>query len=268
MVLRVSANRFLLEPDETEESLVYKSLRDIIVPGIKPKDLSLFNSIIDDLFTKSRSNNNNYKWLRDTFEQNCNECGYEPVDQVYKKLCEVYEMSVYRKGIVLIGNPYTGKSFVLNTLAAAIAAKNHISVNEMDIGMLVLDYYFYFSESLIENLIFSEFVNPKAVSLKHLFGDFDPVNMEWTDGVISSIFRRFADTNSAKTFKWIIFDGPISTEWIENLNTALDDNRKLCFSSGEVLNLTPNTLILFEVGDLSHASPSTVPKKVQKIPKR
>lgn len=117
-------------------------------------------------------------------------------------------------------------------------------------------------ESLIKKYLtlfaISEFVNPKAVSLKHLFGEFDPVNMEWSDGVISSIFRRFADANSNRTFKWIVFDGPISTEWIENLNTALDDNRKLCLSSGEVLNLTQNTLTLFEVGDLSHASPSTV----------
>lgn len=106
----------------------------------------------------------------------------------------------------------------------------------------------------------SEFVNPKAVNLTHLFGEFDPVNMEWTDGVISSIFRRFSNINSTKRFKWIIFDGPIFTEWIENLNTTLDDNRKLCLSSGEVLNLTQNTLILFEVGDLSHASPTTVTK--------
>lgn len=116
-----------------------------------------------------------------------------------------------------------------------------------------------FIESLWKKLIaIPEFVNPKAMSLKHLFGEFDPINMEWSDGVVSSIFRQFADKNSSKAFHWIIFDGPISTEWIENLNTTLDDNRKLCLSSGEVLNLTSNTLILFEVGDLNHASPSTV----------
>lgn len=111
-------------------------------------------------------------------------------------------------------------------------------------------------------------MNPKAISLKHLFGEFDPVNMEWSDGVISSIFRRFSDTNrdtnSSKIFKWIIFDGAIATEWIENLNTTLDDNRKLCLSSGEVLHLTQNTLILFEVGDLCQASPSTVKKRKKK----
>lgn len=138
MVLRESANRLLLEPEEIEKNLVYRSLRDIIVPGIKPKDLPLLNSIIDDLFPQTSLNNINYEWLRDSFEQNCNKCGYESVDLLYKKLCEVYEMTVYRKGIVLMGNPYTGKSFVLKTLAAAVAAKNHMNVNEIDIGMSVL----------------------------------------------------------------------------------------------------------------------------------
>lgn len=60
------------------------------------------------------------------------------------------------------------------------------------------------------------------------------------------------------TLKWIVFDGPIHSDWAENLNTVLDDNRKLCLSSGEMLDLTDNTSFIFEVHDLSHASPSTV----------
>lgn len=82
--------------------------------------------------------------------------------------------------------------------------------------------------------------------------------MEWKDGVVSSIFRRFSDEKSMNSFKWLVFDGPIYSDWIENLNTVLDDNRKLCLSSGEVLNLADNTLIIFEVENLSFASPSTV----------
>lgn len=101
-------------------------------------------------------------------------------------------------------------------------------------------------------------MNPRAVELTHLFGEFDPINMEWQDGVVSSIFRRFSDENGENLFKWIIFDGPIYSEFVENLNTVLDDNRKLCLSSGEVLNLTENTLVVFEVGNLNLASPSTV----------
>lgn len=47
-------------------------------------------------------------------------------------------------------------------------------------------------------------------------------------------------------------------EWVENLNSVLDDNKLLTLPNGERLSLPPNVRIMFEVQDLKFATLATV----------
>lgn len=55
-----------------------------------------------------------------------------------------------------------------------------------------------------------------------------------------------------------MFDSDVDPEWIESLNSVLDDNRLLTLPSGWRIQFGPNVHFLFETHDLSKASPATI----------
>lgn len=53
-------------------------------------------------------------------------------------------------------------------------------------------------------------------------------------------------------------DGDIDPEWIESLNTVMDDNKVLTLVSNDRFPLTPAMRLFFEVSNLKQATPATV----------
>ena len=90
-----------------------------------------------------------------------------------------------------------------------------------------------------------------------LYGEENVDTQEWTDGLASGILRE-ATKDESVNWNWCVFDGPVDALWIENMNTVLDDNMTLCLANGERIKLKNSMRMLFEVQDLSVASPATV----------
>ena len=104
-------------------------------------------------------------------------------------------------------------------------------------------------------------LNPKAVTSDELFGAYTKTK-EWRNGVLAVIMKnqknneeRYKDTHKQK---YTILDGDIDPEWIESLNTVMDDNKVLTLVSNERIALTGEMRLLFEVSNLRNATPATV----------
>uniref|UniRef100_A0A336LVJ1 CSON005797 protein n=1 Tax=Culicoides sonorensis TaxID=179676 RepID=A0A336LVJ1_CULSO len=238
-VLQACGNLKKQYPNENEEILLLRSLLDVNLPKFLAFDIPLFNGIISDIFPNTQLPPINQKLFKDTFEAICKEMLLQPRESFFNKVKQTFEMMLVRHGFMLIGLPYSGKSSTLKVLAKIMKKLKALNINELyqEVEMAVL--------------------NPKSISIETLYGAFDTVTYEWTDGVISKIFRKFASDTSPNR-KWIIFDGPVDAVWIENMNTVLDDNKKLCLTSGEVITMSADMSLIFEAMDLAQASPATV----------
>eukprot|EP00698_Gefionella_okellyi_P021807 TRINITY_DN713_c0_g2_i1.p1 TRINITY_DN713_c0_g2~~TRINITY_DN713_c0_g2_i1.p1 ORF type:complete len:3408 (-),score=943.41 TRINITY_DN713_c0_g2_i1:2225-11140(-) len=224
------------EPTMNEDLLLLRALRECNAPKFLAHDLPLFNGIISDLFPGIKEYEPNYTALYAALATSAVAANLQPTDLLKQKAVQLYQTMEIRHGVMLVGPTGGGKTCVYRMLSAALTS--------------LKDTPGYAA-------VHSFICNPKAVTMGQLYGENDESTHEWTEGVLEHLMKA-AVSGVRGEHKWVIFDGPVDAVWIENMNTVLDDNKKLCLVSGEIIPLTPDCNLLFEVDNLSVASPATV----------
>nr|XP_013047409.2 dynein axonemal heavy chain 1 isoform X1 [Anser cygnoides]XP_047928500.1 dynein axonemal heavy chain 1 isoform X1 [Anser cygnoides]XP_047928502.1 dynein axonemal heavy chain 1 isoform X1 [Anser cygnoides]XP_047928506.1 dynein axonemal heavy chain 1 isoform X1 [Anser cygnoides] len=240
-VISTAGNLKRENPTMDEDLICLRAIRDANIPKFLQDDLKLFNGIVSDLFPKIKEKPVDYGILEEAIRKACIEKNLKDADGFVTKCIQLYETTVVRHGLMLVGPTGSGKTKSYEVLAAAMTSLQ---------GQPAASGGNYEAVSYFV-------LNPKSITMGQLYGEFNLLTHEWTDGILSSLIRRGAMAADARK-KWYMFDGPVDALWIENMNTVLDDNKKLCLSSGEIIKMTESMTMMFEVQDLAVASPATV----------
>ncbi|XP_063858635.1 dynein axonemal heavy chain 3-like isoform X1 [Scylla paramamosain] len=239
-VLQAASNLRLLMPDVPEAQVVLRAIRDVNLPKFVAQDVPLFEGIVQDLFPSEKDNTITIDpALMTAIQKTLEENNLQDVDWFREKMVQLYNMVLIRHGVIIVGEPLSGKTKAYQGLATALDKVGR----ERKVGE--------------EHGVQYKIINPKALTLGQLYGAYDPFSHEWSDGVLAKTFREMAVSGSEER-RWLVLDGPVDAVWVENLNTVLDDNKKLCLMSGEIIQMPGKMSVIFETCDLEEASPATV----------
>lgn len=134
-------------------------------------------------------------------------------------------------GVVIVGPSGCGKTTIWKTLKMAYEKMGHQIVTHV--------------------------MNPKSMPREQLLGHMNHDTREFNDGVLTAS-ARLVVKEPQETICWIVCDGDIDPEWIESLNSVMDDNHLLTLPNGERISFGDNVNFIFETNDLRFASPATV----------
>ncbi|KAJ8266677.1 hypothetical protein GJAV_G00133350 [Gymnothorax javanicus] len=207
-------------PDLNEDMVLMRALRDMNLPKFVFEDVPLFLGLISDLFPGLDCPRVRYPNFNDAVEHTLRENQYLLMDDQVDKVVQMYETMMTRHTTMVVGPTGGGKSVVINTLCQS----------QTRLGLVTKLYC----------------LNPKAMSVIELYGILDPVTRDWTDGILSNIFRDINKPTDKKERRYILFDGDVDALWVENMNSVMDDNKLLTLANGERIRLQGHCALLFE----------------------
>jgi dynein heavy chain len=226
-------------PDVPEDQVLMRALRDMNLPKFVNEDITLFLGLINDLFPNLQIDSVSRKDLQLQVEQTVAANGLTVNDRQVSKVIQLFETMLTRHTTMIVGPTSVGKSAIIEVLqkAQSVPGVSNVTIYP---------------------------INPKAQTLLELYGDMDIQTRDWTDGILSKVFKVANEESEdeghrkVKEFKWIVLDGDVDAVWIENMNSVMDDNKLLTLSNGDRIRLKPTCKLLFEVFDLQFASPATI----------
>uniref|UniRef100_A0A3Q3JBA8 Dynein heavy chain hydrolytic ATP-binding dynein motor region domain-containing protein n=1 Tax=Monopterus albus TaxID=43700 RepID=A0A3Q3JBA8_MONAL len=218
-------------PNLPDEEILLMAMKGMNIAKLTSTDLPLFSGITQDLFPAVETPIIDDGKVKVELRQR----GLQVTPFTMTKVIQLYETKNSRHSTMLVGKTGSAKTVTWRTLQHALTALHQ---NRVPGFHMVQDYP----------------LNPKALSLGELYGENDLSTSEWTDGVLSSLMRSACKPDE----KWIVFDGPVDTLWIESMNSVMDDNKVLTLINGERISMPEQVSLLFEVENLAMASPATV----------
>ncbi|RDB29164.1 Cytoplasmic dynein 1 heavy chain 1 [Hypsizygus marmoreus] len=224
-----------LSDNISEQIILIQSVTETIVPKLVADDVPLLTSLLADVFPGVDYMPVDLDALRVEILKVCAERRLVDGERWISKILQLYQIQKIQHGLMMVGPSGSGKTNAWQVLLAALERLDGIE------GV-------------------SYVIDPKAMHKDALYGTLDQTTREWNDGLFTHVLRKIVDDVRGESGKrhWIVFDGDVDPEWVENLNSVLDDNKLLTLPNGERLNLPPNVRIMFEVEHLKYATLATV----------
>lgn len=214
-----------------EMEIVVKSLRPNVMSKLTIHDCQRFTMLLEDVFPQLNMSMEVNDEFRNKIVETFQVMGLTKNDRQIDKCIELYEQLTKRIGVAVLGPPNSGKSTVISVL------KSVLSSMSQTIRMYI--------------------ISPKSMSRSQLLGHLNVNTRQWYDGVLTQTAIA-VNIEPPEVTSWIICDGDVDCEWIEALNSVLDDNKLLTLPSGWRIQFGNNVNFIFETHDLVNASPATI----------